>query len=98
VNRVSASGKELSGLRVARIEKSASALREWSARAQRQTKEPLMADKKPAAPQSKKSAVSHPGMMGDGTEEQNLGERGDPSARIKKKDVEAAFGKKAPKK
>ena len=35
----------------------------------------------------------HPGMMGDGTEEQNLNERGDPSARIKKSEVQAAFGK-----
>jgi hypothetical protein len=33
-------------------------------------------------------------MMGDGTEEQNLGERGNPAARIKKKEVVAAFGKK----
>ena len=33
----------------------------------------------------------HPGMMGDGTEEQNLGQEGDPSARITKGDVEAAF-------
>jgi hypothetical protein len=40
-----------------------------------------------------KPAVSHPGMMGDGTEEQNLGERGDPAARIKKDEVEAAFSK-----
>jgi hypothetical protein len=32
-------------------------------------------------------------MMGDGTEEQNLGERGNPAARIKKKEVAAAFGK-----
>jgi hypothetical protein len=40
------------------------------------------------------SKVSHPGMMGDGTEEQNLGERGNPAARIKKKEVVAAFGKK----
>jgi hypothetical protein len=39
----------------------------------------------------KKSGVSHPGMMGDGTEEQNLSERGDPSARIKGADVKAAF-------
>ena len=37
--------------------------------------------------------ISHPGMMGDGTEEQNLNEKGDPSARITKKDVDAAFGK-----
>ena len=33
-------------------------------------------------------------MMGDGTQEQNLGERGDPAARIKKKELVAAFGKK----
>ena len=42
---------------------------------------------------TKQSKVSHPGMMGDGTEEQNLNERGDPSARIGKKEVESAFGK-----
>ena len=33
-------------------------------------------------------------MMGDGTEEQNLGERGNPAARIKKNEVTAAFGKR----
>jgi hypothetical protein len=38
----------------------------------------------------------HPGMMGDGTEEQNLNQKGDPGARITKKDVEEAF-KDAPK-
>jgi hypothetical protein len=38
--------------------------------------------------------VSHPGMMGDGTEEQNLNEPGNPAARIKKEEVDAAFGKK----
>ena len=32
--------------------------------------------------------VSHPGMMGDGTEEQNLGERGDPSKRIKEDEAD----------
>ena len=32
-------------------------------------------------------------MMGDGTEEQNLGQRGNPAARIKKDEVDAAFGK-----
>ena len=41
-----------------------------------------------------KSAVSHPGMMGDETEEQNLNERGNPAARIKKGEVESAFAKK----
>ena len=42
--------------------------------------------------------VSHPGMMGDGTQEQSLGERGNPAARIKKREVKAAFGKHAARK
>ena len=52
--------------------------------------------KKTTAPRDtkKRVAVSHPGMLGDGTKEQNLGQRGNPAARIKKKDVAAAFGKK----
>jgi hypothetical protein len=55
--------------------------------------------KTPARKTAKKRAkISHPGMMGDGTEEQNLGERGNPAARIKKKEVVAAFGKKRRKK
>ena len=41
----------------------------------------------------KDSKVSHPGMMGDGTEEQNLGQKGDPAARIKQDEVADAFGK-----
>ena len=40
--------------------------------------------------------VAHPGMMGDGTEEQNLDQRGDATARIKKEDVDAAFGEQRP--
>ena len=54
-----------------------------------------MTKKTPTSKDSKKKTkVSHPGMMGDGTEEQNLGERGNPAARIKKKEVFAVFGKK----
>lgn len=55
---------------------------------------------KPKSPTSapSKSGVRHPGMMGDGTEEQNLGEKGNPDARIKKDEVDAAFGKDKPKK
>jgi hypothetical protein len=37
-------------------------------------------------------------MTGDGTEEQNLSEGGSPTARIKKNEVAAAFGKQRPKK
>jgi hypothetical protein len=55
---------------------------------------------KTSAPRNikKPTKVTHPGMMGDGTEEQNLGERGDPAARIKKNEVTAVFGKQRPKK
>ena len=41
----------------------------------------------------KRAKAAYPGMMGDGTEEQNLGQRGNPAARIKKKEVTTAFGK-----
>ena len=36
--------------------------------------------------------TDHPGMMGDGTEEQNLNQAGNPSARITEDEVQAAFG------
>ncbi|MCX7307830.1 MAG: hypothetical protein NTZ72_07720 [Afipia sp.] len=42
---------------------------------------------------NKNSKDAHPGMMGDGTEEQNLGQKGNPDARIKKDEVAAAFNK-----
>ncbi|WP_293368977.1 hypothetical protein [Phenylobacterium sp.] len=38
----------------------------------------------------------HPGMMGDGTEEQNLNQKGDPGARITEAEVKEAFGEKGP--
>jgi|HubBroStandDraft_6_1064221.scaffolds.fasta_scaffold1930818_1 hypothetical protein len=47
---------------------------------------------------NKEAKIDHPGMMGDGTEEQNLNEPGDPSVRIESDEVDAAFGKKEPKK
>jgi len=42
---------------------------------------------------SKSPAATQPGMMGDGTEEQNLGQPGNPAARIKQDEVDAAFAK-----
>ena len=49
--------------------------------------------KKSPAKKSASKKIAYPGMMGDGSEEQNLGERGNPGARIKKGEVGAAFGK-----
>jgi hypothetical protein len=49
---------------------------------------------KPTSKDTKKDkATLHPGMMGDGTEEQNLGQKGNPAARIKEDEVDAAFAK-----
>jgi hypothetical protein len=45
----------------------------------------------------KPPANPHPGMMGDGTEEQNLNQRGNPAARIKEDEVDAAFANGAKK-
>jgi hypothetical protein len=53
---------------------------------------------KPTIPHvtKKQADVANLGMMGDGTEEQNPNQPGDPAARIKKQDVEAAFAKQRP--
>jgi hypothetical protein len=48
-------------------------------------------------PKDTKKDTPHPGMMGDGTEEQNLGQPGNPAARIKKDEVDAAFSKETKK-
>jgi hypothetical protein len=52
-----------------------------------------MTNKDDAPKSSKAREITHPGMMGDGTEEQTLGETGIPKSRIKKDEVEAAFEK-----
>ena len=47
-------------------------------------------------PSTDKPVEPHTGMMGDGTEEQNLNQKGDPSARITEDEVKDAFGEKPP--
>jgi hypothetical protein len=44
-------------------------------------------------PGGKPPSEKHPGMLGDGTEEQNLNQKGKPEARIKEDEVDAAFAK-----
>jgi hypothetical protein len=56
-----------------------------------------MTSKATPQPAKKASSISHPGMMGHGTEEQNLNERGNPATQIKKEEVDGAFNKAAPK-
>jgi hypothetical protein len=57
-----------------------------------------MTSKPDSKDSKKKPATPHPGMMGDGTEEQNLGQPGNPAARINEDEVDAAFAKDANKK
>ena len=45
----------------------------------------------------KATGGSRPGVMGDGTEEQNLGQPGTPGARITEDEVKEAFGGQAAK-
>lgn len=45
-----------------------------------------------------KSKEKHPGMLGDGTEEQSLNQKGNPDARIKEDEVKEAFKDKPEKK
>ena len=52
-----------------------------------------MTKKATTSDQAKSDEVTHPGMMGDGTEEQNLNERGNPATRIKEAEVDVAFKK-----
>ncbi len=46
----------------------------------------------PKTPGDKQQPDPHPGMMGDGTEEQNLNQPGNPDARVTEADVKEAFG------
>ena len=45
-----------------------------------------------ADPKTHTRPTNHPGMLGDGTEEQNLDQPGDPSKRITEDEVDEAFG------
>jgi hypothetical protein len=49
--------------------------------------------RKSVAPRKQQANTPHPGKMGDGTEEQNLNQKGDPGARINQEEIDAAFKK-----
>lgn len=49
--------------------------------------------RKSVAPRKQQANTPHPGMMGDGTEEQNLNQTGNPEARITQDEIDAAFKK-----
>jgi len=49
--------------------------------------------RKSVAPRKQQVNAPHPGMMGDGTEEQNLNQTGNPGARITQDEIDEAFKK-----
>ena len=49
--------------------------------------------RKSVAPRKQQANTPHPGMMGDGSEEQNLNQAGNPGARITQDEIDAAFKK-----
>ena len=49
--------------------------------------------RKSVSPRKQQAKPPHPGMMGDGTEEQNLNQAGNPGARITQDEIDAAFKK-----
>ena len=62
------------------------------------TQKPAGSKRPSIVPPSQRGTPPHPGMLGDGTEEQNLDQPGDPAARITEGEVKDAFTKGNPKK
>ena len=89
--KVTAAKKSRSAVKASKPKRKSVAVRKASAVS---TVSPI---RKTAAPKPKVTSpqanTPHPGMMGDGTEEQNLNQNGSPEARITEDDVDAAFKK-----
>ena len=87
--KVKKSKKKVKAKKVARrTKKKAKRTPTRKAKAKRATKKLLKAER--ANPGRVKN-LNHPEMMGDGTEEQNLNQPGNPNARIKEAEVNDAF-------
>jgi hypothetical protein len=83
----SAAKKKVVKSKPARAKKVTAAKKSRSAVKASQPKRRTVAPRKPQAKNL------HPGMMGDGTEEQNLNQTGTPAARITQDEIDAAFKK-----
>ena len=88
----SAAKKKGAKTRAAKAKKSSAARTKRAAvKASRPTRKSVAKSKPKATNQQANSP--HLGMMGDGTEEQNLNQQGNPEARITQDDVDEAFKK-----
>lgn len=73
--------------------KPAKAKKATSAKAGRPAVKVSRPKRKSVAPRKQQAKNLHPGMMGDGTEEQNLNQTGSPGARITQDEIDTAFKK-----
>jgi hypothetical protein len=67
--------------------------RSSAAKTRRSAVKASKATSKSAVSRNRQANAPHPGMMGDGTEEQNLNQKGNPEARITQDDIDEAFKK-----
>ena len=88
----SAAKKKVAKTKPAKAKKSSAAKTKRAAVKVSRPKRKSVAKSKPAAT-TQQANTPHPGMMGDGTEEQNLNQQGNPGARITQDDVDEAFKK-----
>ncbi len=87
----SAAKKKVAKTKPAKAKKSSAAKTSRVAVKASKPKRKSVAKSKPKA--TIQQANPHPGMMGDGTEEQNLNQQGNPGERITQDDVDEAFKK-----
>lgn len=73
--------------------KPAKAKKSTAAKTRRSAVKASKSKSKSVASRSRKVNVPNPGTMGDGTEEQNLNQKGSPEARITQDDIDEAFKK-----
>ena len=88
----SAARKKVAKTKPAKAKKSSAAKTKRAAVKASRPKRRSVAKSKPKAT-NQQANTSHPGVMGDGTEEQNLNQQGNPGARITQDDVDEAFKK-----
>jgi hypothetical protein len=88
----SAAKKKVAKTKSAKAKKSSAIKTKRAAVKASKPKRKSVAKSKPKAT-NQQANNQHPGMMGDGTEEQNLNQQGNPGARITQDDVDEAFKK-----
>ena len=88
----SAAKKKVATTKPAKAKKSSAANTKRAAVKVSKPKRKSVAKSKPKAT-TQQANTPHPGMMGDGTEEQNLNQQGNPGERITQDDVDEAFKK-----